>query len=182
MARVVAALERYHRTQLLPSPAHRLVGHPTLSVGRIVGGQTVNTVPDWAQIEVDRRLIPGETAEGARHDLHRYLRSQPEIDGEVRIEDPFMTSSPMETCESAAVVQAARDASMAVLGRAEVAGVPYGSDASEMVAAGIPSVVLGPGNILQAHSAEEYVEVQQVELATRIYEEIVRRLGERRRA
>ena len=41
-----------------------LLGPPTLSVGRIEGGTSVNTVPDRCRIEIDRRLIPGEDARG----------------------------------------------------------------------------------------------------------------------
>ena len=39
---------------------HEILGSPSLSVGRIEGGESVNVVPDWCEVEVDRRLIPGE--------------------------------------------------------------------------------------------------------------------------
>ena len=57
---VVAALEQYHRQVLADFGSHPLCGRPTLSVGTIAGGISVNTVPDLATIEIDRRLIPGE--------------------------------------------------------------------------------------------------------------------------
>ena len=47
----------------LRSAPDPIVGPPSLSVGRIEGGQSVNIVPDWCEIEIDRRLIPGETPE-----------------------------------------------------------------------------------------------------------------------
>ncbi|HLV02044.1 MAG TPA: M20/M25/M40 family metallo-hydrolase, partial [Acidobacteriota bacterium] len=48
-------------------------------------------------------------------------------------------------------------------------GVPYGTDASKLSRAGIPSIVLGPGCIDQAHSAVEFVSLEQVAQAAQIY-------------
>ena len=48
-------------------------------------------------------------------------------------------------------------------------GLPYGSDASKLFRAGIPSIVIGPGNIDQAHAAVEYVDCNQVEQAVEFY-------------
>lgn len=177
MARILTALERFHQTVLRPRPVHPLVGGPTLSVGRILGGQTVNTVPDWAHIEIDRRLIPGEDPEVAMAEVESYLKAQPEINFEFQMADPFMISPPMEIAESERVVQAAASACRAINGRARAVGVPYGTDASKMVASGVPTVIFGPGNILQAHSADEYVEVRQVELAAHIHEQIIDRMA-----
>src|SRR5262249_15589 len=59
MARVLAVLEA-HADALSRAAPDPILGPPSLSVGRIEGGQSVNIVPDWCQIEVDRRVIPGE--------------------------------------------------------------------------------------------------------------------------
>lgn len=176
MAKVVNALEGYHAGELRPRPQHPLVGGPTLSVGRIMGGQTVNTVPDWAHIEIDRRVLPGETPEEARSQVIQFLQDHPEIRFDLRHEEPFHMSPSMEISEEEPIVKAAISASSALQGKADIRGVPFGTDAGEMVKAGIPTLVMGPGNILQAHSAEEFVEVEQVEMAARIYEECARRL------
>ena len=53
-------------------------------------------------------------------------------------------------------------------------GVPFGSDASKFAAIGIPSIILGPGSIDQAHAAVEYVDCDQVEQAARIYRQFMR--------
>ena len=60
MAQVIGRLEEY--AEKLPElvPAHPLCGPPTMSIGRIEGGISVNTVPDVCEIEIDRRVIPGE--------------------------------------------------------------------------------------------------------------------------
>src|SRR5262245_26642828 len=59
MARLLTGIEKYAE-KLRASRRDPLLGPPTLSVGRIEGGTSVNTVPDFCRIEVDRRLIPGE--------------------------------------------------------------------------------------------------------------------------
>ncbi len=48
-------------------------------------------------------------------------------------------------------------------------GVPFCSDASKFGAIGIPSMILGPGSIDQAHAADEYIECDQVPIAAEIY-------------
>ena len=59
MAAIVAALEE-HAAELGDSTPHEILGPPSMSVGRIEGGQSVNVVPDLCEIEIDRRVIPGE--------------------------------------------------------------------------------------------------------------------------
>ncbi len=58
----------------------------------------------------------------------------------------------------------------------EPQGVAYGTDAFWLSAFGIPSVVWGPGDILQAHSNDEYVALDQIWLATTMYIEAIMRL------
>ena len=79
MARVVSAIERY-AAQLQARPPHPTLGPRTTSVGRIAGGVSPNTVPDACRIDIDRRLLPGETAEGAAADLEAFLKADPAID------------------------------------------------------------------------------------------------------
>jgi acetylornithine deacetylase len=53
-------------------------------------------------------------------------------------------------------------------------GVPFGCDASKLSRAGIPSIVFGPGSIDQAHTADESVELDQVEAAFEFYQHFLR--------
>ena len=55
-----------------------------------------------------------------------------------------------------------------VRGSHQVGPVPYGTDASTLAEAGIPAVVFGPGNIDQAHTCDEWVDVEEVEMASEI--------------
>ena len=56
----------------------------------------------------------------------------------------------------------------AVRGKHRVGPVPYGTDASTIAEAGVPAVVFGPGNIDQAHTCDEWIELQEVETASEI--------------
>ena len=77
MARVVACLEQFAAELPQLISRHPLCGLPTLSVGRIEGGISVNTVPDDCTIEIDRRAIPGEEATDVMEQIIEYLREPP---------------------------------------------------------------------------------------------------------
>jgi len=170
MMRVIQAIE----TKLVPryqEKPHRLVGPATVNVGIIQGGTQVNTVPDQCSIEIDRRIIPGEEIPTVWQEYKALLEELKADDPEFEavMEEPFLEDYPLETQEDERIVQIAREASQSVLGKATVGAVPYGSDASKLSRAGIPAVVLGPGNISQAHTADEFVSIDEVCQAAEIY-------------
>jgi len=155
---------------------HPLVGPATLSVGTIHGGLQSNVVPDRCRIEVDRRLNPGETPHAAVAEVEALLR-------ELQAEDPTLewqvdvgayAPVPMETSPDAKIVEVARRTVEAALGRAVIGGVPYGTDASPLSAAGVPCVVLGPGDVTYAHSIDEHVDLVQVAQAAEIFATMMR--------
>lgn len=174
----MADLLGHLRSELFPNArtrSHPLVATPTWSVGTIQGGVAVNIIPDRCVVEIDYRSIPGETADQilAETDeaLGIFLASRPGL--LVEREPPFMVSQPLDTSTSAAVVRAATVAQTRTGGSSQLHGVAYGSDASILaLVAGIPSVVIGPGDIASAHGPEEYVEVVQLERAIDLYEAI----------
>lgn len=169
MAAFVGALEA--DAAQLSERVHPLLGPATCNVGCIKGGVQVNFVPDRCEIEIDRRLLPGETvAEVLAHYQQLIDRLAAQRNGlRIVMQPPMLTDQPLETDASAPAVQTL----CRVLGEYgldnQVCGVPYGSDASKLSAIGIPSIILGPGSIDQAHAAEEYIDCQQVELAAEIY-------------
>jgi acetylornithine deacetylase/succinyl-diaminopimelate desuccinylase-like protein len=162
---------------VLAQRTHPLLSPPTLTVSRIWGGVAVNVVPDSCTVEIDRRLNPGERAEDALHEIDDALariaaRHEPPL--RYTRHEPFVVDYALETPPDAAVVRAALSACQLVLEHpVQPQGVPYGTDASKLwVLGGVPSVVLGPGDIAQAHAAGEYVELRQVVQAAEIYARI----------
>ena len=174
MAAVIRTLEEKLIPQL-PQRSHPLLGSPTLSIGRIEGGLQVNVVPDRCTVDVDRRLLPGETWAGVRRELEDVLAplraGDPDL--QVEIEEPYQSLASMATPLDAPIVRIAQEAVRRIHGQRPVRGVAFGTDAAELAAKGIPCVVLGPGDIAQAHTSDEYVAIQQVVKAAAIYREIM---------
>ena len=170
MSKFILALEE----KLLPSYSlrqHPLLGSPALTVGTIRGGIQVNQVPESCTIEIDRRLLPGETKESVWEELLGLIAALEAEDPQFKLEmEPPMLEDPaMETPVSAHIVEVARDVSQKLRAASGVVGVPYGSDASKLSREGVPSIILGPGSIDRAHAAEEYVELDQVVRAAEMY-------------
>jgi acetylornithine deacetylase/succinyl-diaminopimelate desuccinylase-like protein len=171
MARVVAALEQYHRQVLANSTIHPLCGGPTLSVGTIAGGISVNTIPDHCTIEIDRRLIPGEQPTDAYRQTIDYLSEvigDPQSLSHIEHETPLIQSPGLSEAASGELAERVSRAVRDVTGHAERVGVPFGTDAAAIARAGVPAVVFGPGSIEQAHTADEWVALEEVEQAAEI--------------
>ncbi|GEP45276.1 M20 family metallopeptidase [Brevifollis gellanilyticus] len=162
MARVIAAIEADN--ERMTTITHPLVGHGTCNVGVISGGVQVNFVPDRCAIEIDRRLLPGERASDAVAHYRQLLKS---IDGiTTDVEEPLLlVDEALDTPAESAVVKTATRVLREMGLNAEPCGVPFGCDASKLSRAGIPSIVFGPGSIDRAHTADEYIELDQVERA-----------------
>jgi acetylornithine deacetylase len=162
--------------RLLSAKGHPLVGAATWSVGKISGGTSVNIVPERCTVEIDRRLLPGETGQAALAEidaiLSDILTSHPAI--HLERDEPFGDVAGVDTSPESDVVIATVKASRQVRGTAPIVGVAYGTNASKFAAVGIPSIVLGPGDIRQAHTAAEYVAIEQVVTAARLYEAAAR--------
>ncbi len=174
MAVVIRAFDE----QLIPQlqrRTHPLLGPATLSVGRIEGGLQVNVVPDRCAIDVDRRTLPGETWPDVRRELEGLLASLQAVDSDLHviIEDPYQTAGSLETPREAPIVRAAQEAVRRIDGTHPIRGAAFGTDAAELSAHGIPCVVLGPGDVAQAHTSTEYVEIQQVVKAAAVYREMM---------
>ena len=163
MGHILTRLEEYsHR--LAEEPAHSLLGTPTLSVGVIEGGQAVNIVPDRCWIELDRRTLPGETREAVLQPVRQLLREVPRWD----FEEPHLSVAGMEVPADAACIGTLSRAIAGVVGKLIIEAAQYTTDAGVYNSVGIPTVVFGPGNISQAHTSAEYIELEQLLQATEI--------------
>ncbi|MCS6851747.1 MAG: M20 family metallopeptidase [Gemmataceae bacterium] len=167
MARLLVGVEQYAE-HLRASRADPVLGPPTLSVGRIEGGTSVNTVPDFCRVEVDRRLIPGEDPQAAPGQLADFLNQQAGIDFPFSCNPPWMAKEALSPVGSEELVRQLGEAIDSVVGQHAVIAVPYGTDASTLARGGTPSVVFGPGDIAQAHTCDEWVPLDEVEQASEI--------------
>lgn len=175
MTRVLLALEEHDDT--LSTRVHPLVGRATCNVGVISGGVQVNFVPDECLIELDRRLLPGESAAEA---LREYQALLDEVAARnpglvVEMEPPMLTDEALDTPVDAPPALLAGEILREMGLDGDPVGVPFGSDASKLARQGVPSLVFGPGSIDRAHAAVEYVEIDQVLQAEAFFRAFLRR-------
>jgi acetylornithine deacetylase len=173
MAQVVQAIERFHRELTATGPDHRLCGRPSVCVSTIRGGVGVNTVPERATIEIDRRLAPNESPDAAYGQLIQYIAKSAEL-GRCGIEHdaPFMQSTGLSDQNNEAAAGALQCVVRERGPDSKICGAPYGTDAAAFSAAGIPTVVFGPGSIDQAHTADEYISIDELKLGSEIFYDI----------
>ncbi|MBI3881107.1 MAG: M20/M25/M40 family metallo-hydrolase [Verrucomicrobia bacterium] len=166
MARVVDVLETEYAAQLRKRK-HALLGSGTINVGAMRGGVQANIVPDRCEMIADRRTLPGETEAGVRREIGALLRRHG-----LRATLADSRDNPcfaLETNPKLPLVQRL----MAVAGQRAPEGVNYFCDASVLAAGGTPSVVFGPGDIAQAHTADEWISVRELERGTRMLAEFL---------
>ena len=160
MATVLQKLETYSSER--QQTRHPELGPATLSVGRISGGDAVNTVPSRCVIDVDCRLLPGESAAALCSDLATRLSDPLKS---IRLEDPYMEAPSVYTPKSATVCQALSQAIESAGQAVHFETAHYATDAAQLASSGIPAIVFGPGSIQLAHTKAEYVPIHQVETA-----------------
>ncbi len=175
-----AIIERIDALAFMTRDERFEIPAPSISVTTIQGGHTVNVIPDRCSFSVDRRMLPGETGDQVLAELAAIIgpiqaeRSGVQIEVQARpgCWDPY-TIDPAEP-----VVGAAIDAALEVLGREPEIGYKAAcTDASHLVTrAGIPTVLLGPGNERLSHKADERIAVEALIQGTAICGSMLRRL------
>jgi succinyl-diaminopimelate desuccinylase len=167
MARVVTALEEFAERLPQSIAPHPLCGPPTLSVGLIQGGISVNTVPDECTIEIDRRVIPGEQDRDVIVQVQAFLSER--LDFEPDMLPPWITAAALSDDHNGPLADELLGHVESVAGPHKKVGVMYGTHASRIGAGGAPSVVFGPGSITQAHTKDEWISLAELEQASEVY-------------
>jgi acetylornithine deacetylase/succinyl-diaminopimelate desuccinylase-like protein len=169
MMRVINAIEQYQDHVSSHQTAHALCGRPTVSVTTIRGGLSVNTIPDRATIEIDRRLAPDEDPQTAWRDLVEYVADVIGTTEGIEHELPYLASGGLVDGSNGKLSRRLLKVAQTFDASSEVVGVPYGTDAAVIAASGVPTVVFGPGSIDQAHTADEWIEIEQLTAAADLY-------------
>ena len=171
MSRVLDALENQY-IPTLAEISHPLVGSPTINTSMIRGGTALNIVPAQCVISMDRRVNPGENSREILADIEELLAGLAEDGIETRLHTSFLDMGPLDTPVDHPLVKVLQTARRLILGDpGQPIGVPYGTDGAWFSPQGIPSVIFGPGSIDQAHSDEEWVEIEDTALAAEIIAE-----------
>lgn len=169
MSRVVEVIETQY-AQSLEKRRHPLLGTATVNVGSIHGGTQPNIVPDECVISVDRRTLPGEEEVDVRKEIRSLLRKEGlAVSFEnLRLEPcPALETDPQHPWVQRLCVAASQKRTW---------GVNYFCDAAPLAASGIPSIVFGPGDIAQAHTAREWISIESLDRGAAILERFIRGL------
>lgn len=170
LARFLPELLRAHKA-LQQMHAHPLLGQSTLNIGKINGGQSYNIIPDHTTILLDRRVVPTEKPELFEHAVFHLLdelkREKRILDGEIQ---PTNQTPAFHTPANAPLPTMLADVTEAVTGMRPIAeGTSWVSDAAPFGQVCGETVVFGPGDIAQAHTEDEYIEITELEKGAAIF-------------
>jgi acetylornithine deacetylase len=168
MGKVLQGLEHLDLT-LRSAPSHPYLSSGSLHASLIQGGQELSSYPAHCLLNVERRTIPGETQEIAESQIQRIL-------DEIATADPTFKASlktgmirdPFEVAEDAPIVKTVyHQAAMQLRRQPKFIGGLGWMDSALLSAAGIPTVIFGPGGE-GAHAAVEWADLDQLEQSCEI--------------
>ena len=144
---------------------------PTLNLGYIHGGDNPNRICATCELGIDLRPLPGMDRDALRRELRERLGTV--INGgdlEVELETLFEGADPMETDPEAPIIRAAEE----LTGHSAEA-VAFSTEAPFLADLGMDVVVMGPGDIDQAHQPDEYLALDRIRPTLDVLDELIRR-------
>lgn len=177
---LLAELDGLDAVELPGRAPHPLLGRGSLHASTVEGGTGLTTYPERCVLRLERRTIPGESADSALREIEAAAaRVAERLRGAGR--EAFradvtldFAQPPSDVAPDAPLVRALGAALAGAGEPVRVEGMPAWTDAALLNAAGVPTVCFGPGDIGLAHSAEEWVELAEVERAAVVLERLVR--------
>ena len=165
---LLAELDAYDAV-VLPARTHALLGRASLHASLIEGGIGMSTYPDRCMLKLERRTIPGESADDAVREVRdacdRIRARRPTFAADVRL---LVSQGPSDVAIDAPIVVSLGQALRASGEAVAVEGMSAWTDAALLNDAGIPAVCFGPGDISLAHAAEEYIPLDDIDRATSV--------------
>ena len=150
--------------------------HTSIHIGKINGGIAPNVIADECVFTWDVRTIPGDTPEQIREEFEAYCHTREEELRAVFPDFSIETSAlhpavpGLDTGEDAAIVKLIRS----LTGRSQLHTVSYAAEAGQFAEGGFEAVICGPGDIMQAHRADEFIDKTQLRDGV----EFIQRVGE----
>ncbi len=174
MAKILPALE--HHRYLVEEIEHPLLGNASIIITTIKGGTAPNIVPQHCDIEIDRRLIPGENQQEIEQKIHQAIADyneqeliEYELDNYLFIPASDISKDHELTVLALDAVSrfTKRDAQPQIF--EATCEAPFFS-----VTSNIPTLIMGPGGLAQAHIKDEFVEIKELYLAAEIYYDLAK--------
>jgi acetylornithine deacetylase len=144
---------------------HPLLGRGSVHASLIAGGEELSSYPATCTLSIERRTLPGETAAAIEAEVAALIGDADAVQRTLLVREPFAIDPGAE------IVSLVRSAA----GARSVTGASYWADAAFIAAAGIPTVMYGPGGE-GAHARTEWVSVSDTERVVRTLVEVAARL------
>lgn len=171
---LLGELERLERARETGA-RHPLLGRGSLHASKIQGGVGMSTYPELCILAVERRTLPGESAEKAMKEITdacaQVKAKHPDFSASVAMRTAQL---PSDVSVDTQIVKMLRSALEGEDIPVRIEGLSAWTDAALLNEAAIPAICFGPGDIALAHAAEEFVSVQEIERATRVLARVVR--------
>jgi acetylornithine deacetylase len=162
---VMTALADFEREELT-THTHALLGHASMHAGTITGGAGWSTYPETCRLEIERRTLPGESAEQVVGEIQgvcdRVRQRQATLQATVQ---HVFSQLPSDVAVDAPICKALSESLKRRGEPVRVAGMSAWTDAALLNAAGIPAICFGPGDMTLAHANREWVELSEVDRA-----------------
>jgi acetylornithine deacetylase len=165
-AEAVAYLKRMARRHRDSGPYDRGfdVAHTTVHTGVLHGGTALNIVPHDCTFDFEFRHLPGDDPEKLIEEFKAYVAKTLEPEMKAVFKDAgfdIQLMSQIPALDNSAETEVVALA-VGLSGNSDIGKVSYGTEGSQFQAAGIPTVICGPGSIEQAHKPNEFVSLAQV--------------------
>jgi acetylornithine deacetylase len=171
---LLAELEKLEQTRETGT-RHPLLGRGSLHASKIQGGVGMSTYPETCNLSIERRTLPGESVEKALTEITDACEAvhsrHPHFDARVTLSTAQL---PSDVPLNSPVVKRLRGSMERERVPVRIEGLSAWTDAALLNEAGIPTICFGPGDIALAHAAEEFVPIEEIEIATRVLTRVVR--------
>jgi|RhiMetdeSRZDD1v2_1073273.scaffolds.fasta_scaffold216929_2 succinyl-diaminopimelate desuccinylase len=159
---------------------HPLLPPSRVSINVIHAGDQAYNVPDRCMVRADRRIIPGETPDGAKAEMDGILKELRARDPELDVSSEILLELPaIEVNKNALVVREATAAIAEVRGAPpELRGIRGFTEMAHIVPAGMDAIVCGPASTSVIHAPNEYVPVKEFMDSIQVYTNLSRRITE----
>ena len=153
--------------------------HSSIHIGTIEGGLAPNIIADRCVFHWDVRVIPGDSMNDIREEFEAYCQERETIlkekfsDFKIEVKEHHPPVPPLDTPEHLSVVELIKELS----GNDKLQTVAYGAEAGQFSNGGFETVICGPGSIAQAHRADEFIGVEQLEKGVAFIKKLIDKLS-----
>ncbi len=170
MHRIIAELMTW-RDELQQRYTNHLfeVPVPTLNLGHIHGGDNPNRICGACELHIDIRPLPGMQLTDLRNELNQRLqKAMPDHGFKLQTRPLFSGIPAMETPAYSALVKTAEK-----LTGHSAQSVAFGTEAPYLSTLGIETIVMGPGDIAQAHQPDEYLDCDRIQPTVELLKKLI---------